>query len=126
MAFDICGSHSLGIHGDDFFFYVLGKRILIFLNELWFEFALAVPGNIDSYVTVASVHDAPITRLDSQHLRCSGRQTTLPRWAVNTVVVNCPLSIPARSFTLAGSLNLDMIIAELRGLCSVTSALFLR
>jgi len=56
MAFDISSCHSFGIHGNDFFFHVLGYRILIFLDDLGFKFAFAIPGNCDLHVTVRSMH----------------------------------------------------------------------
>ena len=56
MVFDICCGHFFGIHGYDFFFYILCNGVLIFFNDLWFKFSISISWNINLHISIARMH----------------------------------------------------------------------
>ena len=56
MAFDIVCCHSLGIHGNDFFFHILCDCILIFFYDLRFKLTFPITWNIDIHITIGGMH----------------------------------------------------------------------
>lgn len=56
MTFDISGSHSFGIHGDDFFLHILCNGILILFHQFRLKFSVPVSGNADIHITVTGMH----------------------------------------------------------------------